>query len=134
MILNTVNSTALGLAADLVVGRKAAEAIAAAYKVIDQAQRDAYDLGLQQGQKQQDEALSSAFDNGWDEAVEYYSLTEADIERAGDEGYIQGVADARARPSVADDNVVTIINELTQEAINGEYDASLVTDSGDEAA
>jgi hypothetical protein len=133
MILNTVNSTALGLAADLVVGRKAAEAIAAAYKVIDQAQRDAYDLGLQQGQKQQDEALSSAFDNGWDEAVEYYSLTEADIERAGDEGYIQGVADARARPSVADDNVVTIINELTQEAINGEYDASLVTDSGDEA-
>lgn len=106
MIIENVNSYALGLAAELVVGREQAARIHAVYQFIDQAQNEAYQAGRAEGSAQTADAY--------------------------DTGYLDGVKDARVNPERADKWVADIVAEAAEHALNGEYDPSNVRDSGDE--
>jgi hypothetical protein len=83
-----------------------------------------------------DEATKVSFDNGWqygeaEGRAEELADMAWKLNDANDDGYIAGVRDARANPTLADANVADIVADLDQEAINGEYDADNVQDSGD---
>jgi hypothetical protein len=132
-MLQEVNVEALGRAAEALVGPQATAAIFAVYKLIDQAMFDGYTLGRIDAERNVEERLDAAFDNGFEEGfAEGYFTTEESISSKWDEGYLEGVGDARARPAIADETVADIISDLTQNAINGEFDIDNVTDSGDE--
>jgi hypothetical protein len=112
-----VNEPALMQAAVAVVGQEATDAIVRVYKAIDGAMFGAYQLGHEDAMESVDERLDEAFDTGFAEGLE--AAAEADdseddkgtFDHAYDEGYVSGVADARARPAVADQNVQDIIND-----------------------
>lgn len=106
MILENVNTYALGLASELVVGSEQSARILAVYQVIDRAQHEAYQAGLAEGSAQTADAY--------------------------DTGYLDGVTDAQVDPEYADEVVAEIVADAAEYAINGEYDASNVRDSGDE--
>jgi hypothetical protein len=74
------------------VGPQATAAIIGLYQLIDTAQKEAYDQGVLQGQANEDEAASDAWDIGYDHGLN-------DGRAMADDAYIQGVADARARPA-----------------------------------
>jgi hypothetical protein len=126
----TLNSKALNDALVLMFGQQVTAIVGKLYYTIDRAMKDGYELGVLDGVKAVEETADKAFDEGFDQG---YDQGEADGLYEADESYIQGVADARARPQLADDNVAQIISLLAKNAINGEYDADLVQDSGDEA-
>lgn len=153
MIIQQVNTLALVRAAETVVGTQATQVIEQLYDIIDRAMNDGYDIGKYEAEQNVEERLDNAFDCGYkvgygdllesrdhDEKDAYdagvcdgYLAGSEPEGRAYDEGYLDGVADVRTRPSVADSNVVDIINLMSAEAINGEFDINLVRDSGDEA-
>lgn len=129
----TVNGKALNDALNLMFGPDVTGIIGKLYVALDSAMQQGYELGNIDGQQKADKAIDAAFDHGWDlgyDEGEADGLAEA--EKADDAGYIRGVADARARPTVADENVVEIISDMARNAINGEFDIELVRDSGDE--
>lgn len=135
MFLETVNTRALVKASEALVGPQVTGGILRLYQIIDQSMRDGYDLGKLDAEKNVEERIDRAFDNGFSNGYEN-GQAHGDPEREGrsyDEGYLDGVGDARARPALADTNVTEIINLLSSEAINGEFDIANVTDSGDEA-
>lgn len=115
-LYHPINGKALNDVLTMVLGTPMTEALAKMYQLVDQATKDGYALGLEDGQADKDGATEAAFDTGYDE------------------GYCHGVTDARTRPSAADETIQDIIADAAQFALNGEYDASLVTDSGDETS
>ena len=119
-MLQTVNVTALEKAAVAIVGTQAFAVITSLYQMLDQAIKDGYELGRIDAEQNVEERLDAAFDNGFEQGSEFLADAEANEQQAYDEGYLEGVSDARARPDVADDTVAAIISDLTQEAINGE--------------
>lgn len=113
-LYQTINSKALDDVLNTVFGSQMAAALGKMYVLVDRSMRDGYALGKLDGEANTEGRTDAAFDTGYDE------------------GYLNGVADARVRPSLADSTVVEIISDAAQYALNGEYDASFVTDSGDE--
>jgi hypothetical protein len=104
-MIQEINALALAKAAEFVVGEEKALEIGRIYRIIDDAMFAGYELGtadaLQVLQKQTDDAFDAGFDEGAEQGhTEGY-----------DSGYLNGVGDARARPSVADSNVREIIGE-----------------------
>lgn len=128
MIIEQVNVAALATVAEFIAGPEAAAKITALYRLIDEAQYNAYQQGVIAGQESREDDVEAAFDEGWDNG---YDAGKDDGLDAADSAYIQGVADARARPAVADENVAASVAKLSQNALNGEYDAEMVQDSGD---
>lgn len=115
MILENVNTYALGLASELVVGSEQSARILAVYQVIDRAQHEAYQAGLDEGMRAAEDAIDAAFDNGWDHGEAHSD--------AYDTGYLDGVKDARVAPEHADEVVADIVAEAAAHAINGELEA-----------
>jgi hypothetical protein len=132
-MLQVLNVEALSRASVAFVGEEMTRKILALYSIIDKATHDGYQLGLYEAEQGIEARLDAAFDNGW-ELGHDEGEAEGIAERgpAWDEGYIEGVTDARRWPAIADETVAQIISESAQFALNGEYDAELVTDSGDE--
>ncbi|MFI4971123.1 MAG: hypothetical protein ACHP7H_00470 [Hyphomicrobiales bacterium] len=124
----TVNGKALNVAINLMLGPEVTVIVGKLYVAIESAMKDGYELGVIDGQKNVAQATADAFDEGWDYG---YDAGETDGLEETDNSYIQGVADARARPETADANVAGIISYMTQDALNGEYDA-VEQDIGDE--
>jgi hypothetical protein len=131
MRIVNINEDALFDAATFLVGAQATDAIIKLYQLLDKATVAGYELGKLDGERNMHEATNASFDNGY-EYGHFDGLTEAmtdintKLDTANDDGYVQGVSDARARPSVADENVAEIISEMTQHALNGEYEVILV--------
>lgn len=137
MQYESLNVPALQSALNLLLGPQGTEVVAKMYFAFNGAMENAAQEGFRKGfqaaeavakedaEQNIEERIDAAFDNG-------FMQGSAQAEEDADDAYIRGVADARARPAEADDNVQDIISERGAYAINGEYDASLVTDSGDE--
>lgn len=120
-----VNVEALRRAAEAIVGPQVTDTILRTYQAIDQAMFAGYQLGQEDATESVDERLDDAFDAGYAAAEQDYELDASDAEAddaqgnlfdyAYDEGYVSGVADARARPTIADRNVQDIINDGAEE-------------------
>jgi hypothetical protein len=110
MRIVTMNEDALVQAATFLVGPQATNAIIGLYQLIDRLQKDAYDLGVNVGETNIDQAEAEAWDLGYDQG-------EADGMEMADDAYVQGVADARAWPEVADEKVAFLCDK---DAFNGE--------------
>lgn len=117
-----VNEIALLQAATAVVGQEATDAIVRVYKAIDQAMFAGYQMGQEDTMESVDERLDAAFDTGFNEGLEADDEIDDEedtgntmFDHAYDEGYVSGVADARSRPAVADQNVQDIINDGASE-------------------
>lgn len=130
MNFTTINEQAMIDAATAIVGAEATNAIIRLYQMLDKAMYDGFELGQLEAQKENEVLLDEAWDHGYDTG-EADGL--ADAQQQAEDAYVDGVADARARPELADAVIEQIIAGQAKHAINGEYDASLVTDSGDEA-
>jgi hypothetical protein len=127
MLIQEMNLDAMKRTLDLMVGPKGTELIALAYKAVNEAMQSAYNEGFAGGQQSGfdaayevakidvevdvEERLDNAFDEGFMHGM-------AQAEEDADQSYIDGVADARARPAVADENVQEIIGVMAQEALN----------------
>lgn len=128
-----VNNEALSRALNAVVGLDAAKLVGEAYKAIDAAMAFGYTKGVADERKRVAEeeaanepflsttinaqnaaAETAAFTRGWDASGLDY-----------DDGYVDGVSDARAFPAYADDEVARLTAET-------EYNEANVSDSGDE--
>lgn len=138
--LKVVNVAALQTAAEALVGPQVTNGIMQLYQFIDRAMKDGYELGMLDAEKNIEDRISAAFDNGFEHgyADAQDNSEEVVCARSWDEGYLEGVGDARARPVIADSTVVDIINTMTAEALNGEcviegaYTGRFVRGSGDE--
>jgi len=97
-----VNEQALIQAANFVVGKQATNAIINLYQMIYTTQKHAYDQGVLQGQEDVEQATADDWEDGYDTG-----WTDCMDTMAGD-SYIQGVADARARPAQADEKVAML--------------------------
>ncbi|WP_316235035.1 MULTISPECIES: hypothetical protein [unclassified Bradyrhizobium] len=114
-----VNVEALKNAMEAAVGPEVTDTIIRVYKAIDQAMFAGYTMGQQDAMENIDERLDRAFDTGFAEGMaaddeiddEESPQSSTMFDHAYDEGYVSGVADARARPEVADRNVQDIIND-----------------------
>jgi hypothetical protein len=113
MFTQEVNVDAMFRATALMFGDQAAMILAKLADTIDQAQQAAYELGLQKGQENLEAACDASFDNGWDAA----GLAEAETmgTQAWEDGYLDGVQDARANPTLTDVMVQDIINDRADE-------------------
>jgi hypothetical protein len=129
MIVSTINQDALLQAATFLVGPQATNAIVGLYQLIDRLQKEAYDLGVNVGETNVDQREADAWDLGYDQGEE-------DGMQMADDAYVQGVADARARPETADEKVAMIAEKSLLDAVEedyfSEYDEANVQDSGDE--
>lgn len=96
-MIQNVNTIALATAALSVVGPEKAMEIGRLYRLIDEAMHTGFALGQM--------------------------ASEATLDAAYDNGYVDGVRDARARPDKADQTVADIIADAAQDALNGEVDA-----------
>jgi hypothetical protein len=114
----------------LMFGDQAAMILAKLADTIDQAQQAAYELGLQKGQENLEAACDASFDNGYSAGYdqgqgEAELQANVDISESGseayDNGYLQGVQDARAMPGLADENAQDIIIARAEEFYD-EYD------------
>jgi hypothetical protein len=139
MFTQEVNVDAMYRATTLLFGDQAAMILAKVADTIDRAQQDAYAAGLAAGQENLEAACDASFDAGWqfgeaEGRLEAEGDIEAEIAASGDEGYIEGVRDARANPAFADEVVQEILTNLAAEHYEAldEYDADNVQDSGDE--
>jgi hypothetical protein len=130
MNFTTINEQAMIDAATAIVGAEATNAIIRLYQLLDKAMYDGFELGQLEAQKDVEAQVDEAWDHGYDTG-EADSLAEG--QEKAEDAYVDGVADARARPELADAVIEQIIAERAKYAINSGYDASLVTDSGDEA-
>lgn len=126
MITQEVNTIALATAAEFVVGREVANKISELYQIIDKAMFAGYELGRLSGEQNLDDACNVAFDHGFMSG----HAQNSDAERAEgyDEGYLDGVGDARAHPALADATVSDIINDMAQYAINGQFEQEYPAD------
>jgi hypothetical protein len=142
MFLETVNTRALVQASEALVGPQVTGGILKLYQLIDRAMKEGYDLGKLDAEQNVEQRIDAAFDNGFEQGQASQGSSEWGV--GYDQGYLDGVGDARGRPAQADTNVIEIINLLSAEAINGEFfddggpynesfDITNVTDSGDEA-
>lgn len=132
MRLTTINEKALIDTATLLVGEQAAATILAVYQLVDQSQREAYELGVLDASEGFDKATAFAFDQGYDHGYDQAEAEfEAEVEEARDNGYIAGVRDARARPAEADANVAEIMAYQAEQYYDG-FDEAIARDSGDE--
>jgi hypothetical protein len=137
MFTQEVNVDAMYRATTLLFGDQAAMILAKLADTIDRAQQDAYAVGVLDGHDNREAACDAAFDAGWEHGeAEGRGVSDANASLAFDEGYLQGVQDARVSPTYADLNVQDIINDRADEhfeTLLEEYDADNVQDSGDEA-
>lgn len=129
-LTQTVNTRALDVTLDALFGPNASQLAGKVYTTVEQAMREGYQLGKLEAEERVEERIDAAFDNGFVQGKDHAEQDQS--EQAWDDGYVAGVDDARRRPSVADCNVQYIINYAAANAFNGEYDASNVSDSGDE--
>lgn len=111
MQISTINETLLIRAATALVGQPVTDAIIALYLVLDKTSKEGYDLGKSIAEDGVEAAINEAWDHGFETG-----------EAEADDAYIEGVADARARPAVADENIAYIMSAMTANALNGEYD------------
>jgi hypothetical protein len=115
MFTQEVNVEAMYRATELMFGPQASIILAKLADVIDKAMVDGYEQGLLDGQEKFEAACDAAFDAGWQNAEEQ-SNTEAAVDimaahsEGYDDGYLHGVQDARANPTLADAVVQDIIN------------------------
>ncbi len=102
-----VNEQALIQAANFVVGEQATNAIINLYQMIYTTQKHTYDQGVLQGQEDAEQATADAWDAGYDKGwTDGMDTGWADgMDTMTGDAYIQGVADARARPETADERV-----------------------------
>ncbi len=105
-----VNELALIKAANFVVGPEATNAIINLYQLIDMTEKASYDLGVSVGETNIEQATAEAWDAGYDTG-------EADGMEMADDAYVQGVADARARPEDADEKVAMLAEKSLLEAV-----------------
>lgn len=103
MITQEVNTLALAQAAEFVVGQEKSTEIGGIYLLIDQAMKAGYELGKAEAREAVEKEIDAAFDEGWDQG---YDQGETD---GLDEGYLNGVREARAFPSSADRVVANIL-------------------------
>jgi hypothetical protein len=116
----TVNGKALNDAINLMFGPELTAVVGKLYFAIDASMKAGYELGLQKGQENLEAACDASFDSGWQNAEEQCRAEAAvDINEAGsdayDNGYLQGVSDARGNPKIADEVVQDIISVRAEE-------------------
>lgn len=132
MLFQTMNSDALHRAALLMLGTEGADALAKSYQAFAHAMQAAYNEGRLDGvQSENDRAeglIDEAFDEGFEQGSKFtqlelqasFEVAEADavqsIDESFDDGYLEGVADARRIPVFADDRVQAILNDRADEA------------------
>jgi hypothetical protein len=113
MFTQEVNVDAMFRATALMFGDQAAMILAKLADTIDQAQQAAYELGVLKGQENLEAACDASFDNGFENGAAEAGTN--DITEAYDDGYMEGVRDARANPGLADTIVQDIINDRADE-------------------
>lgn len=99
-----INVDALATAIQVLAPQQA-NSIEHLYVLLDDAQKKGYAAGA------------------YDAAERAAGENEIDRDNAWDDGYLQGVGDARARPSKADNIVQDILADMTAYALNGEFEA-----------
>ena len=111
-----------------------------AFAIVEEAIRHGYEMGKQDGLENLEATCDASFDRGFEYGKTEGALeSEVGIEDAMsdsfDDGYLDGVSDARRFPDFASETVQDIINDRAAEHFEalGEYDETLVRDSGDEA-
>jgi hypothetical protein len=120
MFTQEVNVEAMYRATTLLFGDQASMILAKLADVIDKAMVDGYELGLQEGRAGLEAACDASFDAGWqfgeaEGALEAAAGDEEEQAEAYDDGYLQGVQDARANPTLADETVQEIISLRAEE-------------------
>jgi hypothetical protein len=125
MFTQEVNVDAMYRATTLLFGDQAALILAKLADTIDRAQQDAFAAGLAEGQENLHVAADAAFDAGYAEGYAWGSAEgvmqaidegdAVDSEALYDDGYLDGVRDARANPALADETVQDIINDRADE-------------------
>jgi hypothetical protein len=121
MFTQEVNVDAMFRATALMFGDQAAMILAKLADTIDQAQQAAYELGVLKGQENLEAACDASFDSGWEASG--IASTEAHSTQAWEDGYLDGVHDARANPTLADEMVQNIINDRADECFEALEDA-----------
>jgi hypothetical protein len=122
----TVNGKALNDAINLMFGPELTAVVGKLYFALDASMKAGYELGLQKGQENLEAACDASFDTGHTEGYgQGRGEAEVDITEIGseayDNGYLQGVSDARVNPALADEVVQDIINVRAEEFYD-EYD------------
>jgi hypothetical protein len=120
MFTQEVNVDAMHRATALLFGDQAAMILAKLADTIDQAQQAAYELGVLKGQENLEAACDASFDNGWEASG--IAAAEAHSTQAWEDGYLDGVQDARANPTLADVMVQDIINDRADEFYEAQAD------------
>jgi hypothetical protein len=128
MQFQSINTDALSRVLTAIHGEEATAAIGAVYKITADAMQAAFNMGRTVGTEEAqamaqldaeariEERLDNTFDNGFAEGKA--QAEDGDY----NEGYMDGVRDARATPSLADNNVQSIINEGAAEYFDNQLD------------
>ena len=151
-----VNNEALSRALLAVVGETSTAAVCQAYQAIDaamvfgyarsqeeeaekrEAQAKEYVAALQRSEDRDTKAsFDAGFKAGYQAAEEGYrdetdTANEANLQDAFDDGYLDGVHDARVNPEQADDYVAFLVDELYDYDFEAEMAEAYQGDSGDE--
>jgi hypothetical protein len=142
------NGEALQRAIKALLGQEVLQQVNSVYVAIDEAMNFAWNEAVKVTEAAHKEAtedtaseneaqMAFVFDLGKDQGVRetLERITESEQE-AFDDGYVDGVQDARSQPDVADDYIEYLIELDEAEAFEAEYpavfDAANVVDSGDE--
>ena len=106
-------------AADAMISAALEQTVPPAWRAMVQtAYRAGYEFGREEAETEANIAAAVDFDAGWDKGYE------AGRDEA-DSAYVQGVADARARPAVADEKVAFLCDK---DAFNGEEQLDMFDD------
>lgn len=115
-----VNNEALSRALVAVAGETMTKTIVDAYKEIDSAMVFGYERGVaeakvakdaayEEGRRQSNEdAWEAGYAKGFDDGEDVAGLSEAEEENVYNDGYVDGVSDARMWPSFADQRVAEL--------------------------
>jgi flagellar biosynthesis/type III secretory pathway protein FliH len=124
MFTQEVNVEAMYRAIGLMFGDQAAMILAKLADVIDKAMVDGYEQGLMDGQEKFEAACDASFDNGFENGAAEAGTN--DITEAYDDGYMEGVRDARANPGLAD----TIVQDIISVRAEEHFDALVFGEDG----
>jgi hypothetical protein len=118
-----VNNEALSRALVAVTSAETAELILKAYKAIEEAMTFGYQAGISAGDEQRKMAAA--------EYVASLELADEELQQAFDDGYVDGVSDARSNPEEADAYIECLCQQDDAwDALDEAYEAQ--HDSGDE--
>lgn len=124
------NSEALYRALVVVSGEEGAQLSLKVYQALDKAMAFAYGEGFNDASADKEAEMSRVCTNGYDTGVmdasaDHAELNEDQLQFEFDEGYLEGVHDARVDPAEADRYVALLVAQ-------DDFDESNVSDSGDE--